>query len=71
MLTKFLAFNNSGNFRKYLFQGYSYPNMQSVTKKCGKLWARVPHTQIRKVVHINMSPETFYFWVITERVHLQ
>jgi hypothetical protein len=32
------------------------------------LWARVPHTERRKNVHINMWPETFNLWIIDERI---
>jgi phage FluMu protein Com len=31
-------------------------------------WARVPQTETRKNVHINMCPETFNLWLIAERI---
>jgi hypothetical protein len=42
--------------------------LQSITEKCGQIWVRVPHTETRKIVHINMCPTTFNLWIITERI---
>jgi hypothetical protein len=33
--------------------------IQSVTERCGQIWAQVSHTKTRENVRINMCPETF------------
>jgi hypothetical protein len=35
---------------------YTVPYIQSVTEICGKTWARVPHTEIRKNVLMKLCP---------------
>jgi hypothetical protein len=55
------------NFKLEILLGPNKPfklamvDTQSATERCGQTWARVPHTNTRKTVHINMCPETFQF----------
>jgi hypothetical protein len=53
-----------------LFRAFEAVIYRVQVKGADKFWARVPHTKIRKKVHINLYPEHLNCELIAERVYL-